>query len=122
MFSAMRTFCRSGSRFHEGRKSMKKTRTGSGRLKLPDNFLGTVRAFLNTPRPPRGRPPTYKAIQAEVRKADGFVAQTCWIADVLRQMGYPVKDAHNRKGAKPVKPCPVDKVVAIKSAIKKLTV
>ena len=68
----------------------------------------------------KGRPPTYKDVIAEVRATVGFEAQTCWIADVLRQMGYPVKDAHNRKGKQTVKPCPPGKIPAIKRAVKKL--
>jgi hypothetical protein len=89
------------------------------RLKLPDDFLGTVAALLNTP-PPKAKPPTYKAIQVEVRKSSGVIAQTCWIADVLRQMGYAVKDAPNRKSVRSVKPCPPDKIDAIKAAVSRL--
>jgi hypothetical protein len=32
-------------------------------------------------------------------------------------MGYPVEDAPNRKGVDPVKPCPKEKVSAIKQAV-----
>lgn len=31
------------------------------RLKLPNNFLGTVQAFLNTPPPPKKKTPKPKA-------------------------------------------------------------
>ncbi|HKW00747.1 MAG TPA: hypothetical protein VJN96_13045 [Vicinamibacterales bacterium] len=73
------------------------------------------------PPTPKGKPPTYRAIAEEVRLSAGFVAQTCCIADVLRQMGYPVQDAPNRKGKEPVKPCPPDKVDAIRRAIERKT-
>jgi len=100
---------------------MKANRPGPSRLKLPSNFLGTVNALPNTPPPPKGPPPTYRAIAAAVRKADGFSVKTCWIADVLRQLGYPVKDAPNRKGREPVNPCPAARVAAIRRAVRHLT-
>ena len=65
--------------------------------------------------------PTYKAVVAEVEATDGFKAQTCWIADVLRKMGDRMRNAPNRKGAAPVKPCPLSKVLAIRRAIMKLS-
>jgi hypothetical protein len=43
--------------------------------------------------------PSYATIQAFVLKHDGFVAQTCWIADVKKALGYPVRTASNRQGA-----------------------
>ena len=61
---------------------------------------------------------TYREIIDHVRQTDGFVAQTCWIADV--------KAAHSlTRGASPnridpdrkVKPCPPQKRAAIEKAL-----
>ncbi len=61
---------------------------------------------------------TYKEIQAWVKQTYGFVPETCWIADVKNQCGLPMREAPNRKGETRQKPCPADKVEAIRSALK----
>ena len=61
--------------------------------------------------------PSYSAIQQFVLKHNGFVAQTCWIADVKASLGYDVRTAANRQGTGRVKPCPPEKRAAIERAI-----
>lgn len=61
---------------------------------------------------------TYKEIIEHVRKADGFVAQTCWIADVKAPHGLTKGQAPNRLDPKrKVKPCPPAKRAAIERAL-----
>jgi hypothetical protein len=49
----------------------------------------------------------YNSVQANVQKFSGFVAKTCWIADVRRSLGLPTKIARNRiDPKKPKHPCP----------------
>lgn len=66
---------------------------------------------------------TYKEIQKFIKDKypELRVAQTCWIADVKRQMGYDVKIAANRIDKnKKVKPCPSEMKPYIEEAIKSL--
>ena len=51
---------------------------------------------------------TYKQIQSEYYRLYGKpVIQSCWIADVKRELGLTKRIAHNRKDKYPaVKPCP----------------
>jgi hypothetical protein len=62
--------------------------------------------------------PTYSRVQAYILKRHGFTAETCWIADVKKALGYPVRTAWNRNGVGRVKPCPPSKRSAIEDAIK----
>lgn len=83
--------------------------------------VGIIKAFRNTaPWSRKKRPPTYAEIQAEVFRADGFMPATCWIADVKRRMGYPVRAAPNRNSDEVVKPCPPQKAEPIRRAIERL--
>ncbi len=62
---------------------------------------------------------TYREIQQRIRSTDGFVAQTCWIADVLAGYGITKRIAHNRiDNAQPAKPCPPNKRSSIEAALK----
>jgi len=65
--------------------------------------------------------PTYKQIQKYVKNVFGYLPKTCWISDVKRQMGYNVRNAHNRENENYIKhKCPNNKVNNIKEAINKL--
>ena len=55
---------------------------------------------------------TYKQIQALVRRKQGWVPQTCWIAHCKELKGLPLGRAHNRNGQRQ-KPCPESKRGAI---------
>jgi len=62
---------------------------------------------------------TYKEIQDHVRKKNGFVPQTCWIAHVLADHGLTTRMAHNRASRNSrAKPCPPDKREAIVAALR----
>jgi hypothetical protein len=39
---------------------------------------------------------TYRRIRAWVKKRDGFIPETCWIADVLAEQGRTRRTAANR--------------------------
>ena len=60
----------------------------------------------------------YKQIQSWVKQQYGFVPKTCWIADVKRQSGLPVRKAPNRKGEEPRHPCPPEKITPVRAALK----
>ena len=61
---------------------------------------------------------TYREIIDHVRENDGFVAQTCWIADVKASHGLTKGPAPNRLDPKrKVKPCPPSKRAAIERAL-----
>lgn len=63
--------------------------------------------------------PTYKQIENYVKNKYGYLPKSCWISDVKRQMGYNVKNAHNRKNEMFIKnKCPNNKINDIKEAIK----
>jgi len=60
---------------------------------------------------------TYTDIRLYVLKKYGFVPETCWIAHAKEICGIPIKNAPNRLDPnKRVKPCPEDKLPAIKDA------
>lgn len=61
---------------------------------------------------------TYTQIQLYVAEKYGWIPETCWIADAKRKCGLPVKDTPNRKSGISVKPCPADKLTAIKEAFR----
>lgn len=61
---------------------------------------------------------TYKEIQAWVKQNYGFVPETCWIADVKNQCGLSMREAPNRIGISRVKPCPPEKIGAIRAALR----
>jgi hypothetical protein len=61
---------------------------------------------------------TYAEIQNYVREHYGFVAQTCWIADVLSDHGLTRRQAPNRiNHTERKKPCPESKRSAIEQAL-----
>lgn len=39
----------------------------------------------------------YKTIQDEYRKVNDKTIKSCWIADVKRELGLPVREAYNRE-------------------------
>jgi hypothetical protein len=50
---------------------------------------------------------TYKQIIEDYKRLYGRpVIQPCWIADVKRSLGIPMKQSKNRTDRFPVKPCP----------------
>ena len=61
---------------------------------------------------------TYREIIRHIRKTEGFVAQTCWIADVKEQHGLTRGVAANRQGVGRIKPCPPGKKAAIERALR----
>jgi hypothetical protein len=62
---------------------------------------------------------TYREIIEHIRRTDGFVAQTCWIADVKAAHGLTRGEAPNRISSKSkVKPCPPHRRAAIERALK----
>jgi hypothetical protein len=64
---------------------------------------------------------TYKAIQREVRTANGFVPKTCWTADVLDLLRNRPLVAPNRIDRRAREsPCPEEKRRAIIEALRKL--
>lgn len=61
---------------------------------------------------------TYKQITDRIRQTDGFVAQTCWIADVKASHGLTRGEAPNRIDPdRKIKPCPPTKRAAIEKAL-----
>ncbi|MBX7532626.1 hypothetical protein K3165_06805 [Qipengyuania sp. 1XM1-15A] len=61
---------------------------------------------------------TYREIIDRVRQTDGFVAQTCWIADVKASHGLTRGQSPNRiDPGRKVKPCPPEKRAAIERAL-----
>lgn len=62
---------------------------------------------------------TVKQIQEYTKSHYGFIAKTCWIADVKEKCGISVKSAWNRENPNERKnPCPADKIEKIKTALK----
>ena len=62
---------------------------------------------------------TIKEIQSFVKSTYGFVPKSCWIADVKEICGIYVKPAPNRRHLdKRENPCPLEKVNAIKDALR----
>ena len=75
---------------------------------------------LDGAQPPPSRTATYGQIQVYCRSNYGFIPQTCWIADVLADLGMTSRQAPNRKDAlQPTKPCPPDRRMAIFEAIER---
>lgn len=60
---------------------------------------------------------TYKQIQICYKKHFNKSIKTCWIADIKRQLGLPVKIAHNRKTATIINKCPQHLVNQVKEII-----
>lgn len=61
---------------------------------------------------------TYSEIIDRIRQTDGFVAQTCWIADVKASHGLTRGEAPNRIPSNTkVKPCPPHRRAAIERAL-----
>ncbi len=46
---------------------------------------------------------TYKTIQNEYHKVYNKTIKSCWIADVKREMGLPVREAYNRENPNIIK-------------------
>lgn len=61
---------------------------------------------------------TYKEIQEAYKKKHNSTIKSCWIADVKRKMGIPVRRAYNRINDIPKYPCPKDKFKQISEVIK----
>jgi hypothetical protein len=62
---------------------------------------------------------TYKAIQARVKSAKGFVPKTCWIAHVKSLNGLTDRVAPNRLSTNErAYPCPPEKGEAIEAAFR----
>jgi hypothetical protein len=67
----------------------------------------------------KGNQATYSQIQEYVREKFGNSIKSCWISDVKRQVGLPVRMANNRiDKTKRVYPCPDDKKILIVDALK----
>jgi len=62
----------------------------------------------------------YERVQKDVKRHDGFVPKTCWIAHMKTKCGLPVKKAWNRAGKGRLVPCPTDKQQAIRDSFKRL--
>jgi hypothetical protein len=61
---------------------------------------------------------TYGQIQVYCKSHYGFIPQTCWIADVLAELGLTSRQAPNRRNPdRPTKPCPSERRTAIIEAI-----
>lgn len=62
---------------------------------------------------------TYRQIQDFIRSRYGYVAKTCWIADVKSQYGLTSRQAPNRLSASERKhPCPLAKQSDIETALR----
>lgn len=61
---------------------------------------------------------TYKQIQEYVRGQYDFTPKTCWIAHVKELCGLQVRRAHNRRGAMRLNPCPPNREMEIRRALK----
>jgi len=65
--------------------------------------------------------PTYREVQAEVRRKHDFTPKTCWIAHVLSDHGKTGRTAPNRiDPSRRAEPCPWNKRGPIESVLKKL--
>lgn len=62
---------------------------------------------------------TYKKVQDAYKQQHGKAVETCWIADIKRKSGVPMKNAPNRQGAIPTKPCPDDVYPKLKAIMVK---
>jgi len=80
-----------------------------------DDAIRSMSSGLNYP---PGRRATYGQIQLYCHSHFGFTPPTCWIADVLNDLGLTRRQAPNRKDpSTPAKPCPDSKRQAIVEAI-----
>ena len=62
---------------------------------------------------------TVKQIQEYTKSNYGFIAKSCWIADVKEKCGIHVNPGWNRKDPNERKnPCPTDKIEKVKTALK----
>ena len=61
---------------------------------------------------------SYNNIQEYVKKKYGFVPKSCWIAHAKELCGLNVRKSWNRRSDQRKYPCPEDKLVAIKDALK----
>jgi len=64
-----------------------------------------------------GEVATYRELVSRIQKTDGFVAQTCWIAQIKAKHGLIRYPAANR-GPWGIKPCPPEKEAAIERALR----
>ena len=64
---------------------------------------------------------TYKKIQSEYREVYNKTIKSCWIADVKRELGFPMRKAYNRENPNIIKNRCLDQEVRerIKSIIGK---
>lgn len=61
---------------------------------------------------------TVKQIQEYTKSHYGFIAKSCWIADVKEKCDLFVKSAWNRENPNERKnPCPDDKIEILKTAL-----
>ncbi len=61
----------------------------------------------------------YERTQKDVKKHDGFVPKSCWIAHMKSKCGLPVRRAWNRAGRGRMVPCPPGKQQAIRDSFKR---
>jgi hypothetical protein len=61
----------------------------------------------------------YERTQRDVKKHDGFVPKSCWIAHMKEECGLPVKKAWNRNGKARIVPCPPKNKKAIRDSFKR---
>lgn len=70
----------------------------------------------------RPRRTTYRDLRAYAYARHGFSPRTGWIAHVKELSGLPLRRTHNRYGTGRVDPCPSERRVAIKEALRHLRV
>ena len=62
---------------------------------------------------------TYKEIQAYIKKQNGFVVKSCWIAHIKDICGLSPKISPNRRDVNVRQiPCPDEKIEIIKAAFR----
>jgi len=62
----------------------------------------------------------YRRVQKDVKKHDGYIPKSCWIAHMKEKCGLPVRTAWNRVGAVRQVPCPAGKQNSIRASFKRL--
>jgi len=62
----------------------------------------------------------YGRVQKNVKRHDGFVPKSGWIAHMKQICGLPVKKAWNRAGKGRLAPCPADRQQVILDFFKRL--
>ena len=62
---------------------------------------------------------TYKEIQECYKHHFNSTIKSCWIADVKRQLGLPVRKAHNRKTSTITNKCPAHLIKQVAQIINK---